>query len=153
MADVYYLTERQARKEIEERNRLQKTLAYKEKLLKEEQMRDAASKAREEKNRLLVENTEGQVEKEELSEQKVAEKGLRDQVRYIRKREIEREKRIDDLGTKKSKVIRDEERDITEKIALGQAQPTQNELMFDQRLFNQNAGLDTVYILYNFMVL
>ena len=115
-------------------------------------MRDAASKAREEKNRLLVENTEGQVEKEELSEQKVAEKGLRDQVRYIRKREIEREKRIDDLGTKKSKVIRDEERDITEKIALGQAQPTQNELMFDQRLFNQNAGLDTVFILYSLIV-
>jgi len=139
------LTERQARKEIEERNRLQKTLAYKEKLLKEEQMRDAASKAREEKNRLLIENSQDAPgEKKELGEQELQEKGERDQLRYIRKREIEREKRIDDLGSKKSKVIRDEERDITEKIALGQAQPTQNELMFDQRLFNQNAGLDTV---------
>lgn len=145
MADIYYLTERQARKEIEERNRLQKTLAYKEKLLKEEQMRDAASKAREEKNRLLIENSQDAPgEKKELGEQELQEKGERDQLRYIRKREIEREKRIDDLGSKKSKVIRDEERDITEKIALGQAQPTQNELMFDQRLFNQNAGLDTV---------
>jgi len=145
LADIYYLTERQARKEIEERNRLQKTLAYKEKLLKEEQMRDAASKAREEKNRLLIENSQDAPgEKKELGEQELQEKGERDQLRYIRKREIEREKRIDDLGSKKSKVIRDEERDITEKIALGQAQPTQNELMFDQRLFNQNAGLDTV---------
>lgn len=149
MADVYYLTERQARKEIDERNRLQKTLAYKEKLVKEEHMREAAAKAREEKNRLLLENNSalGNEENgEKLNERDLAEKKERDQLRYIRKREIEREKRIDDLGTKKSKAIRDEERDITEKIALGQAQPTQNELMFDQRLFNQNAGLDTVLV-------
>lgn len=143
---MYYLTERQARKEIEERNRLQKTLAYKEKLIKEEQMRDAAAKAREEKNRLLIDNNSQYESKDEseLNEKEIAERKERDQLRYIRKREIERDKRIDDLGSKKSKAIRDEERDITEKIALGQAQPTQNELMFDQRLFNQNAGLDTV---------
>ncbi len=49
IADVYYLAERQARKEIEERNRLQKTLACKEYLQKEDQMRDLAAKAREEK--------------------------------------------------------------------------------------------------------
>ena len=96
MADVYYLTERQARKEIEERNRLQKTLAYKEKLLKEEQMRDAAAKAREEKNRLLLES-HGEKEEpdKDLTEQETNEKKERDQLRYIRKREIEREKRID----------------------------------------------------------
>lgn len=111
-------------------------------------MRDAASKAREEKNRLLMENdfpilNENPEKKQDLNEKEQQEKKERDQLRYIRKREIEREKRIDDLGSKKSKVIRDEERDITEKIALGQAQPTHNELMFDQRLFNQNAGLNT----------
>jgi SNW domain-containing protein 1 len=39
-------------------------------------------------------------------------------------------------GKKKSKTTRDEERDISEKIALGQAQPTSREAMFDQRLFN-----------------
>lgn len=44
-------------------------------------------------------------------------------------------------GLKKSKTERDGERDISEKIALGQAQPTSREAMFDQRLFNQTAGL------------
>lgn len=46
-------------------------------------------------------------------------------------------------GKKKSKTTRDEERDISEKIALGQAQPSSRETMFDQRLFNQVSGLDT----------
>ena len=39
-------------------------------------------------------------------------------------------------GKKKSKGLRDEDRDISEKIALGQAQPTSRDAMFDQRLFN-----------------
>jgi len=45
---------------------------------------------------------------------------------------------------KKTKASRDADRDISEKIALGQAQPTSSEVMFDQRLFNQNAGIDAV---------
>lgn len=46
-------------------------------------------------------------------------------------------------GLKKSKTERDQDRDISEKIALGQAQPTSREAMFDQRLFNQTAGLES----------
>ena len=39
-------------------------------------------------------------------------------------------------------ACRDEDRDVSEKIALGQAQPTMSkEMMFDQRLFNQPTGL------------
>lgn len=67
----------------------------------------------------------------------------RDALRHQRKREIERERRMEVAGKKKSKTARDEERDISEKIALGQAQPTSREAMFDQRLFNQTSGLDT----------
>lgn len=45
-------------------------------------------------------------------------------------------------GMKRTKHERDQDRDISEKIALGQAQPTsRGEAMFDQRLFNQTAGL------------
>jgi SNW domain-containing protein 1 len=45
---------------------------------------------------------------------------------------------------KRTKTERDQDRDISEKIALGQAQPTtKGEAMFDQRLFNQTAGLGT----------
>jgi SNW domain-containing protein 1 len=46
-------------------------------------------------------------------------------------------------GKKNLKSLRDDERDISEKIALGQAQPSSRETMFDQRLFNQTSGLDT----------
>ena len=67
----------------------------------------------------------------------------RDELRYLRKREIERERRMEVAGKKKTKTQRDEERDISEKIALGQAQPTSREAMFDQRLFNQTSGLDS----------
>jgi SNW domain-containing protein 1 len=45
----------------------------------------------------------------------------RDKLRDERKREIERDRRMEVAGKKKSKTTRDEERDISEKIALGQA--------------------------------
>jgi len=67
----------------------------------------------------------------------------RDALRHQRKRELERDRRMEVAGKKNSKSLRDEERDISEKIALGQAQPSARETMFDQRLFNQTSGLDT----------
>jgi len=56
-------------------------------------------------------------EEKELEEAKKE----RDALRYQRKREIERDRRMEVAGKKKSKTTRDEERDISEKIALGQA--------------------------------
>ena len=58
-----------------------------------------------------------------------------------RQREIERDQRLE-LAGKKNKRGRDEDRDVSERIALGQAaQPTSAEALFDQRLFNQSAGM------------
>ncbi len=61
--------------------------------------------------------------------------------REERRRERERERRLDARdahGVKKSKLTRDRERDISEKIALGQANVrATGEAMYDQRLFNQ----------------
>lgn len=61
--------------------------------------------------------------------------------REDRRRERERERRLeakDAHGFKKSKLTRDRERDISEKIALGQANVrATGEAMYDQRLFNQ----------------
>lgn len=79
------------------------------------------------------------------TEQNLAEaKRERDAIRYNRKREIERDRRIEVAGNKKAKTSRDMDRDVSEKIALGQAQPTSKEAQFDQRLFNQNSGIDDV---------
>ena len=40
-------------------------------------------------------------------------------------------------GHKRSKITRDRDRDVSEKIALGLAQPSGQDMQFDQRLFNQ----------------
>ncbi|KRW99480.1 hypothetical protein PPERSA_07965 [Pseudocohnilembus persalinus] len=59
--------------------------------------------------------------------------------------ELEREHRLAAAGNKKAKQVRDQERDISEKVALGQAQANTNkrEVQYDSRLFNQTGGLDS----------
>ena len=71
----------------------------------------------------------------------------REEIREERRRERERERRLearDAGGGKRSKVTRDRERDISEVVALGQARVggATGEQLYDQRLFNQSAGLD-----------
>eukprot|EP00798_Chlamydomonas_sp_ICE-L_P005031 gene5031-34818_t len=62
-----------------------------------------------------------------------------------RRRERERERRLeskDAHGTKKSKITRDRDRDVGEKVALGMANTgAGGEVMYDQRLFNQDHGM------------
>jgi len=68
----------------------------------------------------------------------------RDEVREERRRERERERRLEAKeahGAKKSKITRDRERDISEKVALGMAKVNAGEVAYDQRLFNQEQGL------------
>eukprot|EP00831_Metopus_contortus_P034273 TRINITY_DN27341_c0_g1_i3.p1 TRINITY_DN27341_c0_g1~~TRINITY_DN27341_c0_g1_i3.p1 ORF type:complete len:138 (-),score=25.69 TRINITY_DN27341_c0_g1_i3:74-436(-) len=66
----------------------------------------------------------------------------REEIRHQKKREIRRDYRMSANQFKKAKLTRDGEREITEKIALGVAQPTTKESLFDQRLFNQTSGLE-----------
>lgn len=91
------------------------------------------------------EDTEDISGKRRTAEEKELEeaKRERDVLRHQRKREIERDRRMEVAGKKNTKGARDTERDISEKIALGQAQPTSRDAMFDQRLFNQTSGIDT----------
>lgn len=80
----------------------------------------------------------------EEPEQELEERAERDKIREERGRERTRELRMEAAG-KKGKILRDEDRDISEKVALGQggaAGPRSEEAMFDQRLFNQTQGLE-----------
>lgn len=70
-----------------------------------------------------------------------AERKEKDEIRRLIRKENERNRRREQAGLKKTKNERDADRDISEKIALGQAQPTTRDVMFDQRLFNQTSGL------------
>jgi len=73
----------------------------------------------------------------------------RDEIREERRRERERERRLESLnahGAKRSKITRDRDRDVSERMALGQANVGAGrggEALYDQRLFNQDAGLDS----------
>jgi len=157
---VLYVTEKQARKEIEERNKLQESIKMNDNLKKEQELSEAAKEAREKKIALAVSNissvlttktddTEILLGKKAnrieatISDQKLEdEKQERNKLRNIRKKEIERDRRIEVAGNKKAKLTRDVDRDISEKIALGQAQPSK-ETMVDARLYNQVTGLET----------
>mmetsp|Transcript_31566 Transcript_31566/g.83373 ORF Transcript_31566/g.83373 Transcript_31566/m.83373 type:complete len:547 (+) Transcript_31566:113-1753(+) len=72
----------------------------------------------------------------------------REKLRLERRKEREREMRHENMKGefKRSKHEKERERDISEKIALGLhqgAQKPQGDGAFDQRLFNQNAGMDS----------
>jgi SNW domain-containing protein 1 len=153
-----YAAERQARKEVEERAKVQETIRAALAAKKEREIREAATLARAEKAGLMASSiskfnselrkdegsTRGGGETDEYPSKKRSReerdleeaKKERDALRHQRKREIERDRRLEVAGKKNSKSLRDEERDISEKIALGQAQPSSRETMFDQRLFN-----------------
>ncbi|KAF8301118.1 pre-mRNA-processing protein 45 [Clavulina sp. PMI_390] len=67
---------------------------------------------------------------------------VRDQMRSEKRREREREMRMNNMGTEqRAKMLaRQENRDISEKIALGLAKPTASkESMLDSRLFNRES--------------
>lgn len=73
----------------------------------------------------------------------------REEIREERRRERERERRLEAKGehlSKKSKITRDRDRDVSERIALGQANiKSSGEAMYDQRLFNQEGGIGSGY--------
>ncbi|KAK9270771.1 hypothetical protein L1049_026354 [Liquidambar formosana] len=74
----------------------------------------------------------------------------REKIREERRRERERERRLEAkdaaLMGKKSKITRDRDGDIGEKVALGMASTgagRRGEVMYDERLFNQEKGMDS----------
>ena len=96
----------------------------------------------EEEGRLPTMGKRSRREKDqEFDEKREAEKKERDEIRRLLRKENERNRRREQAGLNKTKNERDADRDISEKIALGQAQPTTRDVMFDQRLFNQTSGL------------
>ena len=131
LSESIYQAERNAREEIKAREDLQRKLLLKEGQSYEKKMQDIAAQARAERAHLL------KIEKLGKRERTPDE---RDSIRYERSREIERERRLE-MAKKKSKRDRNDDREIGEKIALGQARPTVSNDV-DQRLFNQNEGVD-----------
>ncbi|CAL5054433.1 unnamed protein product [Urochloa decumbens] len=172
LSEALYVAEQKAREAVQMRSKVQRELQLKEKERKEQELRALAQKARMERtggppapsgvpaggSRGAVEAIDEDMDMEqprEPREQRMESREERearierDRIREERRRERERERRLeakDAAMGKKSKITRDRDRDIGEKIALGMASTggaKGGEVMYDQRLFNQDKGMDS----------
>uniref|UniRef100_G3WZ77 SNW domain-containing protein 1 n=2 Tax=Sarcophilus harrisii TaxID=9305 RepID=G3WZ77_SARHA len=134
LAEALYIADRKAREAVEMRAQVERKMAQKEKEKHEEKLREMAQKARERRAGIKT-----HVEKED------GEARERDEIRHDRRKERQHDRNLSRAAPdKRSKLQRNENRDISEVIALGVPNPrTSNEVQYDQRLFNQTKGMDS----------
>ena len=164
-AEALFTADRHAREEVNMRTKMQQKLAEKEKLSKEEHLRDMARKAREERAAATKDRPRRDSGSRRRSRSRSYSKSdsysshtdtdydsadekahQRAQARKERREEDQRQLRQSKMGTEKrlQQMAREQNRDISEKVALGLAKPTSaNETMYDSRLFNQTSGFDS----------
>ncbi|KAL2862555.1 SKIP/SNW domain-containing protein [Aspergillus lucknowensis] len=156
-AEALFTADRHAREEVRLRAQMQQRLAEKEKAQKEEHLRALAQKAREERTRGRRDSRASRspnrsrslsgssVRSRTPSEDEEAARE-RELIRRERRQDAERQLRQSRMGTERriQAMAREQNRDISEKVALGLAKPTQSsESMWDSRLFNQTSGMST----------
>jgi len=139
LSQALYSAERNARELVAKRAALRRKLQLSEQEQREEELRKAAAEAR--LRRMQISDIALENETDIETKKRIE----REKIREERRREREREHRLENKGGvhKKSKVTRDQDRDISEKIALGMTVPKTTEALYDQRLFNQTEGLDS----------
>lgn len=178
-AESLFVADRHAREEVRARAQMQQLLAQKEKTQKEENLRMLAQKAREERSGGAVASGSGapretapaslgvglggyassDEDESESESEKEDEEAIREReaVREEKRREREKELRMSNMGNEmRAKILaREQNRDISEKIALGLAKPSASkETLLDSRLFNRESlntgfGGDDTYNLYD----
>ncbi|GAW19029.1 hypothetical protein ANO14919_085130 [Xylariales sp. No.14919] len=156
-SEALFMADRHAREEVRQRALMQQRLAEKEKAQKEDSLRMLAQKAREERagaSRRRRSRDSGDSRSRSRSysysdsgsESDDSEIRERQKARAEKRQEEERKLRQSRMGTERriQVMAREQNRDISEKIALGLAKPTaQAESMYDSRLFNQSSGFDS----------
>ena len=163
-AEALFTADRHAREEVQLRSQMQQKLAEKEKMVKEDHLREMARKAREERqqstrrsesrrSRSLSTSSSYSSRSRTRSRSRSRSRDSEDEeyrereaARRERREENERKLRQSRMGAEKKMqmMAREQNRDISEKVALGLAKPTQNaETMYDSRLFNQTSGFNS----------
>ncbi|KAJ9091298.1 hypothetical protein QFC20_007676 [Naganishia adeliensis] len=161
-SEALFIADRHAREEVRERAQMQQKIAQKEKAAKEENLRLLAQRARDERAGIApaastmdgdasftraAPGNEGEAEtasrkggsEDEGDDEEARE---RDRIRRAKRQERERELRLNNMGSEQraKMLMREQNRDISEKIALGLAKPSTNkESMLDSRLFNRES--------------
>uniref|UniRef100_A0A672IYA3 SNW domain-containing protein 1 n=1 Tax=Salarias fasciatus TaxID=181472 RepID=A0A672IYA3_SALFA len=133
LAEALYIADRKAREAVEMRAQVEKKIAQKEKEKKEEKLRELAQMARDRRAGIKSHGGEDSEARE------------RDEIRHDRRKERQHDRNISRAAPdKRSKLQRDQDRDISEIIALGKPNPrSSSEAQYDQRLFNQSKGMDS----------
>lgn len=155
MAEALFLAEKHNREEMEMRAAVERKVAEQEQKQKEEQLRRMAEQAREEARRAKMEieraarEEEAELRRRGIDSQQYGmtireRERLREEMAYERKRELRLSKMT---AEQRSRFLAHEEnRDISEKVALGQVAATGDqggEAIFDERLFDRNQGMDS----------
>lgn len=151
-SEALFMADRHAREEVRQRAMMQQRLAEKERAQKEEHLRELAQQARADRagggnrrpsrsrsrSRSYSGSDSGSESDDSERERREARREkLRDEERKLRQSRMGAERRAQVMA-------REMDRDISEKIALGLAKPTQSkEGMYDSRLFNQSSGFDS----------
>ncbi|TIB65951.1 hypothetical protein E3P78_00292 [Wallemia ichthyophaga] len=165
-SEALFIGERHARDEVRQRNVMQQRLAEKEKLGKEESLRQLAQKAREERSggvsgggrssmpNLAAYGSDSDASASASGSDSDGDDGdndkvrddhalrQREQMRREKRTEREREMRISHMGHEQraKQMSREQNRDVSEKVALGLAKPSMSkEAMFDSRLYNKES--------------
>lgn len=170
LSEALYVAEQKAREAVAVRSKVQKEMMMKEKEKKELELRELARKARSERTGVAsaagvpMPSERGGANDGDMSvdyervrdvpketKEEREERLQREKIREERRKERERERRLeakDAAMGKKSKITRDRDRDISEKVALGMASTGARggEVMYDQRLFNQEKGMDSGFV-------
>ncbi|KAL7673705.1 hypothetical protein ACOME3_008556 [Neoechinorhynchus agilis] len=137
LAEALYVADREAREAIETRAQLERRLAQKEKDRKEEELRRLADQARAVRSGVMDTRKSGDFDPG------VAE---REEIRRDRQRDRQRQRAIQRAAPeKRTKLMKERERDITESIALGVPSRTGTGVgqEFDSRLMDMSKGLDS----------
>ncbi|RDA92332.1 hypothetical protein CP533_4383 [Ophiocordyceps camponoti-saundersi (nom. inval.)] len=155
-AEAVKMAERHAREEVQQRALMQQRLAEKEKAQKEDNLRNLAQKARDDRSAVERGRRDSRTSRSrsrsysysqsDQSDSEDADVREREKARRERRKEEERKLRQNRMGAERriQVMAREQNRDISEKIALGLAKPTQSkETMYDSRLFNQSSGFDS----------
>lgn len=152
-AEALFSADRHAREEVKQRALMQQRLAEKEKAQKEENLRKLAQKAREERqgggrrdSRTSRSRSGSYSDSASDSGSDDEEVRAREKRRADNRRDAEQKLRQSRMGAERrvQMMAREQNRDISEKVALGLAKPTQSkETMYDSRLFNQTSGFDS----------
>jgi SNW domain-containing protein 1 len=137
--------DRHAREEVKSRALMQQRLAEKEKQQKEDKLRELAREAKAQRTNQSRRRSGSYSDSDSEADREEEEVRKREEARKENRKEFQREMRQSKMGTERKlqMLAREQNRDISEKVALGLAKPTQSgESMYDSRLFNQNSGFD-----------